>query len=296
MGIVSYSYTLYYKAYNKILQHKYTRKYYGITKNNVKLKNRCKGKKCYILGNGPSVLSQDLGFLKDENVFVVNSIWRNKKLLDIVNPDYYLLMDPVFFDKSMQDIVEEDLNGIKDFLMSQKVPPIIFLPVNAKEIVERQYNWDKYTDIYYINILGSFDDERIGDDYNITKCVFGFQSVIIYAIAIATYLGYEEINLLGVEQSDIIHYLNSFFYNDLYIPSYSYKLNENQIRNARILNTHASFVTTMKGYAEIFAQYERAYKYCIKRGISLYNCTPKSLIQGIPHKDLLVNNNYRKGY
>ena len=41
-----------------------------------KLKNKYKGKRCFIMGNGPSLKAEDLELLKDEYCFGQNKIYK----------------------------------------------------------------------------------------------------------------------------------------------------------------------------------------------------------------------------
>ena len=54
------------------------------------LKNKYQGKRCFILGNGPSLKQQDLTLLKDEITFVSNWFVLHDKYEEI-NPDYYCI-------------------------------------------------------------------------------------------------------------------------------------------------------------------------------------------------------------
>jgi hypothetical protein len=75
-------------------------------KNHIKkigANNMCASKKLVLLGNGPSLTSvlnewKSNGNLNDADVLAVNYFCLDKTLIEI-QPKYYVLSDPQFFDK-----------------------------------------------------------------------------------------------------------------------------------------------------------------------------------------------------
>lgn len=55
-----------------------------------------KGKRCFIVGNGPSLKKQNLIFLKNETCFLCNYMALTD-YYDSISPEYYMLSDPGFF-------------------------------------------------------------------------------------------------------------------------------------------------------------------------------------------------------
>lgn len=71
--------------------------YIDILRKNVELKSIYNNKRCFIIGNGPSINSQDLKLLKDEYTFVVNPFFEFKDY-EAVHPKFYCLIDPAYFE------------------------------------------------------------------------------------------------------------------------------------------------------------------------------------------------------
>ena len=147
------------------------------------------GKRCFIIGNGPSLRAEDLDQLKGEYTFAANRIF---KIFDQTDwrPTYYLSVD----DRVLKDIGKELLNYNLGhmFLEYHKCP--IKAPSN------------QLTRIYTRE--ASFDSER--KHYNDTAvCVsvdisdhFGLgPTVSFYSIQLAIYMGFAEIYLLGVDNN-----------------------------------------------------------------------------------------------
>ena len=64
---------------------------------NKTLKNAYKGKRCFIVGNGPSLKHYDLSKLTNEHVFTVNNMMMTDHF-KILNPNFHLFFDPNFLD------------------------------------------------------------------------------------------------------------------------------------------------------------------------------------------------------
>ena len=64
---------------------------------NAKYKNIHKGQRCFILGNGPSLKTDDLRQLENEFVFSVNQIARHPDF-EYIKPTYHFWADPHFFE------------------------------------------------------------------------------------------------------------------------------------------------------------------------------------------------------
>jgi uncharacterized Rossmann fold enzyme len=67
-----------------------------ILSKNLKFKSSHSGKRCFILGNGPSLKTDNLKCLEDEFVFTVNQIARHPDF-KYIKPNYHFWADPLFF-------------------------------------------------------------------------------------------------------------------------------------------------------------------------------------------------------
>ena len=67
-------------------------KEHGLSKN-IELKDRHKGRRAFIVGNGPSIKRQDLKLLKNEISFFVNRAFVHEDYA-IIKPTYHIFIDP----------------------------------------------------------------------------------------------------------------------------------------------------------------------------------------------------------
>ncbi|TGM82266.1 DUF115 domain-containing protein [Leptospira mtsangambouensis] len=145
-----------------------------------RLKNRYKGSECFIVGNGPSLRSEDLNWLREKKIpsFGVNKIhliypqtnWR---------PNFYVCEDiPVL------ETIKEEVNAQSEFIkFLMKIPGI---------------NFDKNT-IYINRVSSEFTDM----DFFTEPVPFLFcgQTVIYICLQLALFMGFKKIYLLGIDFS-----------------------------------------------------------------------------------------------
>lgn len=250
-----------------------------VVKRNRELENLYSGKRCFILGNGQSIRQQDLSNLKNEIVFVTNDFVRYDRYRD-VRPNYYLIMDPIIYkrENELGKKSTEKIFSIKEM----ETKPVFFFPYKAKKIIEEEYKWDQWADIYYIDDSLTYIDGQF-KKYNLSKPVPCFGAVVLYAAIIAVYMGFKEIYMLGIEQTNIIDHINAYLGEDITRYAFSYGKEQQELQQ-RILTLN-SLETTLSGYVKIFHMYGEVYKICQKCGVEMYNCTPKSLVKDMPKRN-----------
>ena len=165
-----------------------TKMKYILSGDNKKIKKYRKvheGERCFIIGNGPSLLVEDLELLNDEITIGMNRIF-NIFLRTSWRPRYYIAVDEEFirseiknikaipgdvFIKNM-DIVKRNLKG-----KNNVVPIFINSPTPIKN-----YNFKK-----------KYISENLEDGFSLNY------SVACYAIELAIYMGFKEIYLIGID-------------------------------------------------------------------------------------------------
>ncbi len=143
------------------------------------LKNKYKGKRIFVIGNGPSINSMPLDLLKNEYTFVVN---RAYLLFERISwrPDFYTANDT----RVVPDISHEidTLQGITCFY-DQRFRGLL------------REDDDKYWYAHHGSLNG--EDKLFSTD--MVNGVRGAGSVIGSAIQISFHLGFEEIYLIGCD-------------------------------------------------------------------------------------------------
>jgi hypothetical protein len=147
-----------------------------ITRNNyqiLKLKNKYKGKRCFIIGNGPSLRQEDLERLKGEYTFASNKIYKifNKTSW---RPTFYMVVDPIVLGENVKDVN----------LVEAKTK----FTLNVYKSLFK-------ADIYFNN---NFQVGKRGTfSTNIMDSLYSHGTVSYHLLQIAYYLGFSEVYLIG---------------------------------------------------------------------------------------------------
>ncbi|MGN0809547.1 MAG: 6-hydroxymethylpterin diphosphokinase MptE-like protein [Christensenellales bacterium] len=151
-------------------------------KNLKKLCGKFMGKRCFIIGNGPSLRAGDLDKLRDEYSFAFNRI-------------YYIFEHtswrPTFYCTQDVKIAQASFQEIRDAIST----PYLFAPINLK--------WYEGVDIdtdFFFSPRPAGD--RIPDFSENIAAYIGIGNTVAYtAIQLAVYMGFSELYLLGVDHS-----------------------------------------------------------------------------------------------
>lgn len=212
------------------------------------LKDKYKGKRCFIACTGPSLTISDLEMLKDEYVFGMNSIALIHDNTDW-KPDFYGIQDVFVFNKIKDKVLSTD-NGI------------VFAPISYKKHLGTPENWVYWHmcgayHLYEFRFKNKFFSKfsnnayaRVYDGYTITHSL----------LQIAVYMGFTEIYLLGADCSylkDRHHFVETGVY-DMnvstaplrFFTSYTITKQYTESHNIKVVNC------TRGGALEIFEREE----------------------------------------
>ena len=244
---------------------------------NRELKNKYKGDRCFIIGNGESIRGQDLSLLKNEITLVTNEFYKYDKYSEI-SPDYYVMVDSAYFNPETGKSLCKGIDNLK----RNDHKPVFVVPYGRQKLIQEEYKWNEWTKVYYLDMVMSFVDGET-KLWDITKTVPSPQNVVQVAMLLATYMGFGEINLLGIEQTNILDTINMYLGN--VASHYAYKEDEEASAASIKAATHIPLEKNLLGYARIFHLYREIYNLCQVQGIKVYNCTPGSLVDSIPYRN-----------
>lgn len=247
-----------------------------LIKNNLRYKDIHKGERCFILGSGPSLKEQPLELLADEYVFTTNRITKYEKF-PLLKSNYHVMIDSNFFREEMMNAPDIDTKNVMERLKTDDDSLICFVPLRVRKCIEKMGIQDKIH-IQYMD-LSLYVEDKYKGVFDFTGPVLGFHHVINCAIMLAIYMGFSEIYLLGCEETVIVELISVLMGN--------YQ-NEHVFENPNHkLAGDGKIQTIMAGMARILGYYSLMEEYCQKRNIKLFNCTPKTIVQSVPKKDLL---------
>lgn len=219
---------------------------------NLHLKGKHKGQRCFLIGNGPSLKSEDLELIKNQISFGVNGIYH------IFNqtswrPTYYITIDTVAYPEIHE-------------IVSRLDAEVRFVPFQNAVLAGKVY--DEVT--YFNQELGDthvennqiVENKPLTFSEDIEKGICCRHTVLYAVFQLAVYMGFSEIYLLGLDHSyssgiledgtRVEHIGNNHFYESL-----AEKINENDPCNLDIMTY----------------TYQRAKEICDKNGIVVKNAT-----------------------
>lgn len=153
------------------------------------LKGIHEGERCFIIGNGPSLRTEDLDKLKGEYTFAANRIFTVFEQTDW-RPTYYLSIDDQILKDFQNEFLDYDLGHM---FLSHK-----FCNIKApSNVLTRIYHgfitFDLDSDLYKKDLM------YISKDVSNHFC--DGQTVTFAAIQLAIYMGFKEIYLIGVDHN-----------------------------------------------------------------------------------------------
>jgi tetratricopeptide (TPR) repeat protein len=140
------------------------------------LKNKFKGGRCFIIGNGPSLNRTDMKLLKNEYTIGLNRIYLNYENMGF-EPTFYCVVNPCVIEQFAQDI--------------DAVQSIKFIRRESNKIVKNRWN------AFFMESYGAHDfntnleNLHWCEGWTVTYC----------AMQVAFYLGFHTVILIGVDHN-----------------------------------------------------------------------------------------------
>ena len=163
---------------------------------NRALQNKHKGRRCFVIGNGPSLKTQDLSPLAREITFAMSAFWKHP-IVEKWQPTYYCIADPLFFDGSA---------STRDFFGSLKQRirhTTFFVPADSARIIQQQQLLP-LEQTRYVAFPPGLNYGPI-TDIDFVKRVPFVMSVSQLCILAAMYMGCSPIYLLGLDHDWLSH-------------------------------------------------------------------------------------------
>lgn len=245
------------------------RKDLNITKNVKKLRFENRRQKVYIIGNGPSLRENNLNKLINEDVITVNQINRSE-IFSNLKPKYHVISDDVFFNYDINIKENRERYLLMKDLENYDLKCIF--PLSSSNFIKQiDFKCDTY---YYIDShIMTHKYKNINFEKIIPQCA----TVVHTAIYLAIYLGYKEINLLGVDNTNFNLLLNYIERKDVKSTHvYSYSIQE--LENIDKIKLKEDNMYVFLKFYNIFKLYKNILRYSIRHGIKIYNLSGKGIL------------------
>ncbi len=190
---------LYARSYKNFLKYK------DLVAENIELKDTHKGKRCFILGSGPSIKKEDLKPLKNEIVFALNNFYVHDDFAHIMSADVdkYYMTAPIHPPQTEDEWREWFVD------MGKYIPINVNMVLglnshreNIKYILDKHELFKEHKIYWYYAGVNLNEYYRFNKkDIDITNMIWSANTVSIYALIFAIYMGFEEIYLLGMDHN-----------------------------------------------------------------------------------------------
>jgi hypothetical protein len=147
--------------------------------------NRYLGRRCFIIGNGPSLNKCDLSLLKDEYSFAVNSFYYKTRETGF---------RPTFFVVEDSSVIKENVNEIREYEAPFKFFPSIYKSLHPKQPGTYFFKLNRG---FYEKSSPNYAIPRFSTD--ITDEIFCGQSVTYVNLQLAFFMGFTEVFLIGMD-------------------------------------------------------------------------------------------------
>lgn len=206
----------------------------------VSLHNSHQGERCFIVGNGPSLKTEDLLKIKDIPSFASNRIYEIYDSTDW-RPTFYCIQDYKLIKKHYKTV-------------NQKVDDIKYVGM----VKSRPY--PKIENAVFLNLIWKeYKPNPAPFSEDIADCIYGGSTITYMCLQMAIYMGFKEIYLLGIDHN------------------YSIMIDENgQMVKQENLQDHFSKNDQIENIPHLdnsTLAYKAARQYADSHGIKIYNAT-----------------------
>lgn len=220
------------------------------------LKDKYKGKRCFVLGNGPSLTKEDVEKLRNEVTFASNRIYKMFAVTDW-RPTYFGMIDEGVAKK--EDCVElSKLDCAVKFYLSEGY--WAFKKISGNSCYIHSWWQRKYL-------------KKPGFSLDLCKGIYSIATVTYVLIQIAVWMGFTEIYLLGCDNS--------------------YRVERNKDGSIVTHNERKSYFgnqgkleTNVGSSWECNIAYEYAEKFSREHDFRIYNATRGGMLESFERKNL----------
>ncbi|MDO4276030.1 MAG: DUF115 domain-containing protein [Eubacteriales bacterium] len=225
----------------------------------LSVKGKYEGQRCFVLGNGPSLTSEDLDKLKSEITFASNRIYKIFHETEW-RPTYFVMFDEGV---GMSEGVAKNISKIDCIKFVREQGYFAYKDITGKVcFIHSRYN-RKY-----------LDNPQFSE--NLVCYIYSISTVTYAAIQIARWMGFNEIYLLGMD--------NKYAYSRL--RDGSIVRNEGVASYFSDQGQELPAPTTAVATWEMDAAYEYAEKYSREHGFRIYNATRGGFLEKFERVDL----------
>ncbi len=247
--------------------------------NNIRFKNKYKGKRCFIIGNGPSLNNIDLSLLEREITFSVNQLPKNPDFLKL-KTNFHMWADERFFELDSSRPEDMELLKVMQSVNSEGDKPIVFYKYSAYKMIKRYGLDEKLNIFYYMDSLSKRSAFKKDTDVDFTRLVPAFTTVIHYLICLAVFMGFKQIYLLGCDCTGFVSIAKAKTL-EAEDSEYAYEISKEEKKRMERVAQKTSIRNELAWYVDLFDTYEILREYCHMHDVQLFNATHGGLLESL---------------
>ena len=241
------------------LANRPTRYEASVLARNAKFRDMYAGRRCFVIGNGPSLNKQDLSPLAGEITIVMNR-FNEHPIIEKWKPIFFCMADPA------ESIKRIDLSAFLEKIEAQAY----FFQIGVKEIFDEKRLLEEEK-VYYFKLTGSLNDYQSGKrKLDLTKPIPAAWTTAQTAIMIALYMGCSPIYLIGLDHDGLA-----------YPSSTNWKHFYQEFHNRFDVNRY-TYKFRMEQWLSIWRGYEKLLYMASKKGTDIYNATAGGFLDVFP--------------
>jgi hypothetical protein len=193
-------------------------------------------RRCFVIGNGPSLNTQDLSRLSNEFTIVANSFFQHERV-DQIQPDYCCVGDP--------DFIADTPNAIAWLRQLEgKLPATtLFFRPWAPEVF-RRHNLFMHHKVHYLDSVAKVPHaSQVHIDLTRPLNV-GYTTGSQFSIPLALFLGFREVYLIGFDANwlaDIQKGRLHFYATNPQFPHFDHTVTEGHSMEEQLRTMHLEF-------------------------------------------------------
>jgi hypothetical protein len=239
----------------------------------------------HILGNGPSLYNELDDIIKQNKIYFVVNGFANSDLYSKIQPKYYILVDPLYWDDTiLNSDMEKEREVLNMILIKTKWDLILFIPRKGKNFFKKYFQQNLNIKIFGFNdlVLETHWFKFNHWFYERNLATIQFQNVLAASIFLGINMKYPNIYLYGTDHSWIKNItLNK--QNEVCIKhDHFYEIEENLLpwmsNNGTIYKMHE----ILFDLHNIFKGYHKLKSYAEFGNVNIINLTKESFIDAFP--------------
>ena len=238
-----------------------------LLRRNGDLRDRHRGRRCFVIANGPSLAGQDLSPLAGEVTMVMNGFVRHP-LLAALDPTYYLFADGAFFDGAAPS---------RRFLAEvvERVPRSTFVAPYAAARAIEENGWLDPARTRYVAFAGNLRSATVRR-IDLTRAVPSVMNTAQLGLMLALHLGCSPIYLLGADHDWLSHRgADVHFYAGQTIEAHA-------VAHGQL--SRYPYLDQMRDATDAWRGYEALWAYADRCGVGIVNCTAGGFLDVFPRQ------------